>query len=189
LDEKNVDAQEMISAVNNGKKFFLYTCMIQADFLDLKKLSESNRIFKGIIENEFGETPAEFILKPNENYRKKAEELYKIAKLNFLPWRSLNLAYFYKLFDVFVTKIEDWDEQLEVKKISIEFDEFGETVIYQSTPPDKASRTFLSPTWARIALICSSINACASAGELMRAISSGLLISVILFPLFPFLPS
>lgn len=134
LQEKKVDAQEMISAVNNGKNFFLYTCMIQADFLDLKKLSDSNRIFKGIIENEFGETPAEFILKPNENYRKKAEELYKIAKLNFLPWRSLNLAYFYKLFDVFVTKIENWDEQLEVKKVSIEFDEFGEKILYNPLP-------------------------------------------------------
>ena len=134
LDEKNVDAQEMISAVNNGKKFYLYTCMIKADFLDLKKLSESNRIFKGTIENEFGETPAEFILKPNEIYRKKAEELYQIAKLNFLPWRSLNLAYFYKLFDVFVTKIEEWDDQLEVKKVSIEFDEFGEKILYEPLP-------------------------------------------------------
>lgn len=134
LKKIKVNAQEMIYAVQNGKEFFLHTCMIKADFLELKKLLQSNRKFKGVIENEYGETPAEFILKPNERYRKKAEELYKIAKLNYLPWRSLNLSYLYKLFDVYVVKIEEWDDQLEVKKVSIEFDEFAEKILYHPLP-------------------------------------------------------
>lgn len=134
LDETKIDAQEMIDAVNNGREFFLYTCMIRADFLELEKLSSAGRIFKGVIESEFGETPAEFILKPNEKYRKKAEELYKISRLNYLPWRSLNLSYFYKLFDVYVVKIEDWDEQLEVEKVSVEFDEFSGRILNRPLP-------------------------------------------------------
>lgn len=134
LKEIAVNAQEMIYSVNNGKEFYLHTCMIKSDYLELKKLLQSNRRFKGIIENEFGETPAEFILKPNERYRKKAEELYKIAKLNYLPWRSLNLSYLYKLFDVYVVKIEEWDEQTEVKKVTIEFDEFAEKILYKPLP-------------------------------------------------------
>ena len=67
LREKKVNAAEMIHAVGNNKEFYLYTCMIKADFLEIKKLLQTPRKFKGIIENEFGETPAEFILKPNEN--------------------------------------------------------------------------------------------------------------------------
>lgn len=134
LRKIEVDAQEMISAVANKKEFYLYTCMIKADFLALKKLLQTPRKFKGIIENEYGETPAEFILKPNQKYLKKVEELYEIAKLNFLPWRSINSAYLYKLFDVYVVEIEQWDDQLEVRKVTTEFDEFSEKILYNPLP-------------------------------------------------------
>lgn len=134
LREKKVDAAEMIHAVGNNKEFYLYTCMIKADFLEIKKLLQTPRRFKGVIENEFGETPAEFILKPNEKYLKKIEELYDVAKLNFLPWRCINSAYLYKIFDVFVVSIEQWDDQLEVRKVSTEFDEFSEKILYNPLP-------------------------------------------------------
>ena len=134
LKKVKIDAQEMIYNVQKNKEFFLYTCMIQADFLELKKLLQTSRRFKGVIENEYGETPAEFIVKPNERYIKKIEELYHIAKLNYMPWRSQNTAYLFKLFDVYVVAIEDWDEQLEVKKVTIEFDEFSEKILYEPLP-------------------------------------------------------
>ena len=134
LKKVEVDAQEMIYNLQKNKEVFLYTCMIQADFLELKKLLQSSRSFKGVIENEYGETPAEFIVKPNERYIKKIEELYHIAKLNYMPWRSQNTAYLFKLFDVYVVKIEDWDQQLEVKKVTIEFDEFSEKILYEPLP-------------------------------------------------------
>ncbi len=134
LNKVEVDAQEMIHSVNNGKEFFLYTCMIKADYLELKKLMQTSRRFKGIIENEYGETPAEFILKPNTRYTKKLEDFYQIAKLNYLPWRSLNLSYLYKLFDVYVVSIEEWDDQLEVKKVTVEFDEFSDRILYEPLP-------------------------------------------------------
>ena len=134
LEKVEINAQDMVNSVKNGNEFYLYTCMIKADYLELKKLMQSNRIFKGVIENEYGETPAEFILKPNDKYRKKAEEIYNVAKLNYLPWRSLNLSYLNKLFDVYVTQIENWDEQLEVRKVTIEFDEFSEKILYEPLP-------------------------------------------------------
>ena len=46
----------------------------------------------------------------------------------------------------------------------------------ESTPPDSASSTFLSPTCARIAATCSSMKASASACVVMRSISSGRLL-------------
>ena len=129
-----IDAAEMISAVATDKEFYLYTCMIKADYLELQKLMHTPRRFKGVIENEFGETPAEFILKPNERYRKKAEELYDVAKLNYLPWRSTNNAYFYKLFDVYVVSIEQWDDRQEVRRVTTEFDEFDDKILYKPLP-------------------------------------------------------
>ena len=74
LDEVKVDALEMISAVKSGKEFYLYTCMMELDFLELEKLFGGGRRFKGVIQNEYGETFAEFILKPNRRYVRKAEE-------------------------------------------------------------------------------------------------------------------
>ena len=134
LEDVQVDATEMVSAVKAGKEFYLYTCMIKADYLELKKLLQSARRFKGVIENEYDSTPAEFILRPNDRYRKKAEEFYEIAALNYLPWRSLNIAYLFKLFDVYVVSIEEWDDQTEVRKITTNFEEFDEKIFYKPLP-------------------------------------------------------
>ena len=134
LNRTEVNDAEMIESVKSGKPFLIYTCMIRADYLELKKLLSGDRRFKGTIENEYGETPAEFILKPADRYIRKAQELYKIAKLNYLPWRSINTSYLYKLFDVYVVSVEEWDDQLEVQHVTPEFDEFGERILYNPLP-------------------------------------------------------
>jgi len=134
LQQVKVDGQEMITAVKTGKDFFLYTVMIQEDYLELKNFLQENRTFKGTIENEYSETPARFVLKPNHRYRKKIEELYDIAKLNFLAWRGVNAPYLYKMFDVYVVDVEEWDDQLEVKKITVEFDEFADKILLKPLP-------------------------------------------------------
>ena len=134
LQQVKVNGQEMITAVKTGGDFFLYTLMIQEDYLTLKNFLKEARTFKGTIENEFGETPARFVLKPNLRYRKKIEELYDIAKLNFLPWRGINAPYLYKMFDVYVVDVEEWDDQLEVKKVTVEFDEFADKILLKPLP-------------------------------------------------------
>ena len=134
LDEVKVDALEMISAIKSGKEFYLYTCMFAVDYLTLKALESNSRRFKGIIEHEYGQTSAEFIIKPNDRYIKKAQELYDIAGLNYLPWRSLNLAYLFKLFDVYVVAIEEWDDENEVREVTTDFEELADKVLYKPLP-------------------------------------------------------
>lgn len=134
LEEREILPEEMLSSVREGKPFFLYTCFIAEDFLELKKLAEEERTFHGIIENEYGETAADFILRPNEYYRKLLEELYPVTRLNHLPWRSINSPYLYKLFDVYVVRIEEWDEEQQVKRVTVEFEEYAEHVRYDMIP-------------------------------------------------------
>ena len=134
LDEVKVNALEMLSAIKSGKEFYLYTCMMKVDWLTIKKLLGSSRRFKGVIQNEFGQTSAEFIVKPNDRYIKKARELYEVAGLNYLPWRSLNLAYLFKLFDVYVVAIDEWDDQTEVREVTTDFEEFAEKIFYKPLP-------------------------------------------------------
>ena len=134
LDDVKVNATEMISAVKAGNAFYLYTCMIRADYLTLKNLLQSGRRFNGVIQHEYGETTAEFILKPNDRYIKKIEEFYAIAELNYLPWRSLNTPYLFKLFDVYVVSIAEWDDETEVVKVTTDFEEFAEKILYKPLP-------------------------------------------------------
>ena len=134
LEEKTVAAQEMLASVKKNQPFYLYTCFVQEDFLELQKLISSGRVFRGTIENEFSETPAEFVLRPNEKYLKLIEELYPIAWLNVFPWRSINSPYLYKFFDVYVTKIEEWDDQTEVKKVTVNFEEYQENISSDIVP-------------------------------------------------------
>ena len=134
LIERQINSQEMLSSVGGNEPFYLYTCLIKADYLELSKLVKSNRIFSGTIENEIGQTPAKFILKPNQAYRQIAQSLYKIGKLNCQPWRTINITYLYKLFDVYVVQIESWDAQLEVKRIQIDLDEFEGRTMQEPLP-------------------------------------------------------
>ena len=134
LEKTKVVALDMIDAVKRGEPFFLYTCMFAADYLTLKTLSQSSRRFKGTIEHEYGQTSAEFIVKPNDRYIKKAWELYEIAGLNYLPWRNLNLAYLFKMFDVYVAAIEEWDDENEVREVTTDFEELADKVLYKPLP-------------------------------------------------------
>ena len=134
FEENKVVARDMIDSVKNGQPFFLYTCMFAADYLPLKDLANNSRHFKGIIEHEYGQTSAEFIVKPNDRYLKKAWELYEIAGLNYLPWRSLNLAYLFKLFDVYVAAIDEWDDENEVREVNTDFEELADKVLYKPLP-------------------------------------------------------
>lgn len=134
LEETRIITRDMIDSVKNGNPFFLYTCMFRVDYLTLKPLETNSRRFKGILEHEYGTTSAEFIVKPNERYRKKAWELYEIAGLNYLPWRSLNIAYLFKLFDVYVVAIDEWDDENEVRKVTTDFEELADKAFYKPLP-------------------------------------------------------
>ena len=134
LEERTVSVEDMLAAVKEGTPFFLYTCFIAEDFLELKRLVGEERVFHGIMESEYGETAADFILRPNESYRKQIEELYSVSRINQLPWRSVNSPYLYKLFDVYVTRIEQWDEGQQVSKVTVEFEEYAEKVRYRVVP-------------------------------------------------------
>ena len=134
LAPREVVVEEMLTAVKAQEPFYLFTCFIAEDYLELQKLMAEQRVFHGIIENEYGETTADFIIKPNTRYLKKIEELYASTILNQLPWRTVNCPYLYKLFDVYVTSIETWDEEVQVKKVTVEFDEFADHVRYNVIP-------------------------------------------------------
>lgn len=136
LDERKISVADMLAALQNGRPFFLYTCFLAEDYVLLKKLAQEERIFHGIVETELGETTADFILRPNRQYEKIVENVYSLASLNYLPWRSINCPYLYKLFDVYALKVdwEEGDEIQEIRKITVELEEFAEKACHNPLP-------------------------------------------------------
>ncbi len=134
LEDTEVETAKMLYAVKKGTPFYLYTCFFEEDVLELWKLAESGRSFRGIIENEYGETPATFTIKPNKRYLKMVADLYPLAQLNQAPWRTVNCPYLFKLFDVYVTEIDQWDDQLQVVKVTVDFEEYADNVRYDLLP-------------------------------------------------------
>ena len=134
LERTEVEVSEMLAARAANKPFFMYTCFFEEDAGELQKLLASGRTFRGVIQNEFSETPASFTIRLNRHYLELIEELYPIAQLNQLPWRSMLTPYLYKLVDVYVTDIEEWDDELEVRQVKVDFEEYADKVRYDMVP-------------------------------------------------------
>jgi len=137
LEPKKIFASSVLTSLQEGKPFFLYTCFLPEDYADLKKLVAEERIFHGLMETQMGEIPTDFVLKPNRHYQKLVEEIYPLAALNCFPWRSINAPYLYKLFDVYAVKTESEDEIQEVQeitKITVELEEFAEKACHTPVP-------------------------------------------------------
>lgn len=137
LAERKIVVAEMLNAVRAGEPFFLYTCFFTEDHLELTKLRAAERTFHGFITSDDGEVAADFILKPNVSYLKSLEALHPMSRLNSLPWRPMNSPYLYKLFDVYVTRLEEWPDKVEaelVTGISVDYEEYAEKVKHDLIP-------------------------------------------------------
>ena len=134
LERTDVVVSDMLAAQHDKNPFFMYTCFFEEDAKELQELLTSGRTFRGIIQNEFSETPASFILRPCRRYLELIEQLYPIAQLNILPWCSMLTPYLYKMVDVYVTDIEEWDDELEVRQVQVDFEEYADKVRYDMVP-------------------------------------------------------
>lgn len=134
LEPISVNVPDMLAAREQGKPFYLYTCLLEEDARSLRYLIDNRRVFRGIIENEYSETSASFVIRPAARYIERLEQLHAMSRLNAVPWRSVLAPYLYKLVDVYVTDIEEWDDQLEVREIRVDFEEFADKVRYDVIP-------------------------------------------------------
>jgi hypothetical protein len=134
LKRLHVDSEALLESMRQNTPFFLYTVFLQADYLETCKFDNAARIFRGCIRTEHSEFTAQFFVRPNTEYRKKIEELYEIFQINYLPWRSVCAPYLFKLFDVFIAGIENWDAKETIIEARIDFEEYESLIRYDQVP-------------------------------------------------------
>jgi hypothetical protein len=129
-----VDAEALLTSLAEKTPFFLYTVFLQADHLETCQFDRPERKFRGVIKTRHSEYTAWFHVRRNLTYRRQIEDLYRIFELNYLPWRSVCAPYLYKLFDVYIDKIENGNARESMEEAVIDFEEYAPAIRYHQVP-------------------------------------------------------
>lgn len=141
VTEKKILCGDVVKALREKTPLKLYTVFLQVRASQICRLLSRQRIFSGIVRTGGREYRAEFILKRNEAYLEKIEELYYIFEANCQSWTTVCGAYLMKLLDVYLYSAADLpedmgkaDKDMEIDEIKVDLAEFAESVVYDVVP-------------------------------------------------------
>lgn len=123
--------KEIQQSVAEEGAFPLMKVMLCCDFMELRKLLESQPVFEGVIETEEPdrEWKVEVHLRENRKYLEKIAYLYLLFTRNGIPWQTVNAPYLYKMADVIVTGLpEDITGREKIKQVVIQFGEYSRII-------------------------------------------------------------
>ncbi len=128
-----IDLIKLAGAVAAGKEYFMFKIFLKLDYLELERLEKSKRKFPGTVKTVNGEYNAAFQLKRSTAYIQRAGQMYRTFLQNKIQWQTLCIPYLHKFFDVYMMAGDDFLEE-EVTEVSIDFQEYKETVCYDYIP-------------------------------------------------------
>lgn len=133
LNETIIDVYDMKRCLQRGDAYTAMKVFVQLDYVRLWRLENEKRSFKAILFTKDEEYFADIQLKKNKSYLKQISDLYKIFEINGLEWNTVCAPYLHKYFDVQIVNTDcPLDE--EVIRISIDFQEYQESIIYNLVP-------------------------------------------------------
>lgn len=135
--ENKILCSDAARAVREKTPLKLYTVFLQAQASDICRILRRERVFNGILKTENREYKATFLLRRNEEYLEKVEELYEIYEANYQPWTTVCTAYLMKLLDVYLCASEEIRENegsAVIEEIVVDFEEYAESVHYHMIP-------------------------------------------------------
>ncbi|SDH18756.1 hypothetical protein SAMN04489735_101521 [Aneurinibacillus thermoaerophilus] len=125
VEEKTYDMKSLACKVDRKEEVRLLTIFLQCNFMKIKKLIDSQRIFSGEIITTGGRYRIEVRLQQNEAYMHEIEKLYNIFLINGIHWRTINHPYANKFFDVMLVGCEGTlKEEEEILEITIDLEEY-----------------------------------------------------------------
>lgn len=131
LNEVNMD---LLDLENNGENIVLSTIFMKCKFKEINRLIKSNREFQGIIKTNIDSYNISVKLRKSTKYLNEIDKLYRSFILNNIKWKTINVAYISKFFDVVLTKYDKLPEDEVIENIEFYFDEYDENVIYNAIP-------------------------------------------------------
>lgn len=129
-----VDTAALLTSMDKHEPFYLYTVYLQADHRQVCQFDRPERSFRGVVKTQHSEYTARFHVRRNLTYRRQLAELYRIVQQNYLPWRSICAPHLYKLFDVYIDSIENWDALEPIEEAVVDFEEYTPAVRYRQVP-------------------------------------------------------
>lgn len=128
------DQNAMLSCLNEGKSYFIREVFIKADADKIAEIKEEKPVFNGIVVTNHGQFAGKFTLVYDDFYVNKTHELYDVACINTLPWQTLCIPYFYKMFKVEIVELPGFDPQEEIKEIKIDYGSLANSIAENPLP-------------------------------------------------------
>ena len=133
--EKLYDKEEVEKIVLKREECYVSTIFMQMDFLALKKILDSERLFDGIIETKDINYKIKVKLVQNRDYFEVNEKINRYFRENGVAWRTLNFPYLRKFVDVIIVEydelfnefLDDKDKSLEIEEIRFDIEELEDS--------------------------------------------------------------
>lgn len=133
VNEIKVETGELLEAVGKKEKVKAGTFFLEADYKMAEQLGEQRQVFHGTVYTKNLPYHITVEVRPDKRYREIVKTLYDVFVQNEIPWRTLCVPYFHKMFEYFYTDTDlPWYEQIE--SVEIDFEEYGSCIREEMIP-------------------------------------------------------
>ncbi len=120
-----VDAGELAASLGRGERPVLQSFYMSCSREQLHELLSSQRSFRGELETSEGTIGINVQLSANKAYEHVIEKLYRLFRLNSIPWTTVNHPYAYKFIQAELIECDrELDSGLEVHQVRIDLEEY-----------------------------------------------------------------
>lgn len=131
--EQTIEIAKIKQQLATAGRAFCYSVFMQTDTTAITELLSCKRRFRGTVYTEAGEVDAQFVVVRNTRYAEQIEKLKEIFMNNQIRWKPVSALYLNKMLDVYVVQMDDIPAE-QVRRITIDFEEFSAFVKYQYVP-------------------------------------------------------
>ena len=126
LRRRTPDLSEIQSGLKSGNEINVGTVFLEADYIDCKQLGSNREVFSGKLLSDGREYSIGVRLRPTKKYQSRIESLYKLFISNAVPWQTINAPYLFKMFDVYVVRLDSAAPQSgAVENIAVDYGSYA----------------------------------------------------------------
>ncbi|HYH02614.1 MAG TPA: normocyte-binding protein, partial [Bacillota bacterium] len=125
MAEQQYDMGEIIAGLQKNEAYKVFTIFFKCDYMILKKLLANRKTFQGELITDKNRYPIRLKLEQNRRYLEQIEHLYNVFQKNAIPWKTLNLPYANRFFNVIISECDTLPGSEEtITEISFNLEEF-----------------------------------------------------------------
>ncbi len=134
VEEKTIAMKDIAAALKAEQPFLLKMIFLAADYTTVRRFADTEQVFSGLIHTTHGQIAAKFKVRQNLWYQQQVENFNLVFQKNYLPWRTVCMPYFRKLFDVYLVEANELDAEESITSIVIDFGAFQPMIREDQVP-------------------------------------------------------